>query len=62
MSGSGGLIIIRHSLSANIRGNAGWSIQNDSDYDVAATSTDLDNWFSGINPNSEYVKIIPGFG
>lgn len=61
MSGGGGLIIIRHSLATNIRGNAGWSIQNDSDYDVAATEADLDAWFANVGANSESTKIIPGF-
>lgn len=61
MSGGGGLIIIRRSLAQNIRGNAGWQIQNDSDYDVAATSADLDTWFANVNPSSSYTKLIPGF-
>lgn len=57
----GGLIILRHSKAINIRSNASWSIQNDSDYDVAATDADLDNWFGSRNPSSEWCQIIPGF-
>lgn len=61
-TGGGGIIIIRRSTTTNIRGNAGWSVQNDSDYDVSATDADLDSWFYGHSPSSDFVKIIPGFG
>lgn len=61
MSGGGGLIIIRHTVASNIRGHAGWAIQNDSDYDVSATDADLDAWFANVGPGSDYVKVIPGF-
>ncbi len=62
MAGAGGgAIILRHSLLQNIRGNAGWQIQNDSGYDVMASDADLDAWFANVNPSSSYTKLIPGF-
>lgn len=60
-STGGGIVVLRHTVAQSIRGNTGWQIQNDSDYDVAVTSSDLDSWFANVNPTSSFTKLIPGF-